>query len=90
MHEAFLVAGSHGTLPAKFLSGTSTVIEKVGLLSYFLFLARTTIRFRIKRNRSLKSDRVNGFRKSTAKRMFLSGFTTNSITQLTNCIQGQK
>ena len=27
--------------------GISTVIEKVGLLSYFLFLARTTIRIRL-------------------------------------------
>ena len=34
-------------LSAKFLLGTSTVIEKVGLLSYFGFLARTSTRIRL-------------------------------------------
>ena len=30
---------------AKCLFGTSSVIEKAGLLPYFLFLAQTTIKF---------------------------------------------
>ena len=35
-------------LSAKFLLGTSTVIEKVGFLSYFLFLARIADRIHLK------------------------------------------
>ena len=31
----------------EFLLGITAVIEKVGLLSYFLFLARTTVRIRL-------------------------------------------
>ena len=38
---------TYGKLSAKHLSGTSTVIEKVGPLSYFLFYARITIRIRL-------------------------------------------
>ena len=44
MYDDFLVVRKYGKLSAKFLSGTSTVIEKVELLSHFLCLARTTIR----------------------------------------------
>ena len=43
----FLVERNLGKLYANFLSGTSTVIEKVVLLSYFSFLARATIRIRL-------------------------------------------
>ena len=39
----FLAVKKYGKFPAKFLSGTSMVIENVGLLSYFLFLPRITI-----------------------------------------------
>ena len=39
-----LVVRIYGKLPAKFLLGTSTVIEKQRLMWYFLFLARETIR----------------------------------------------
>ena len=35
MYDDFLVVRNYGKLSAKFLLGTSTVIEKVGLLSYF-------------------------------------------------------
>ena len=34
-------------LSAKFLLGTAAVIKKVGLFSYFLFLARATTRIRL-------------------------------------------
>ena len=47
MNDGFLVVRNYGKLSAKFLLGTSTVIEKVGFLSYFLFLARTTIGIRL-------------------------------------------
>ena len=39
MYGEFLVMSNHGKLSAQFLLGTSTIIEKVGLLSYFLFPA---------------------------------------------------
>ena len=48
IYDDLLVVRNYGKLPAKFLLGTSTIIEKVGLLSYFLFLARTTARIRLK------------------------------------------
>ena len=48
MSDAFLVIRNYGKLSAKFLLGTSTVIEKVGFLSYFFFLSQTTIRIRLK------------------------------------------
>ena len=35
MYDDFLVVRNYGKLYAKFLLGTSTVIEKVGLLTYF-------------------------------------------------------
>ena len=35
-------------LSAKFLLGTSTVIEKVGVMSYFIFLSRTSIKICLK------------------------------------------
>ena len=38
---------NYDKLSSKFLSGTSTVIEKVGLLSFFLSLARATIGIRV-------------------------------------------
>ena len=44
MYDDFLVVRCCSKLSAKFLLGTSAAIEKVGLLSYFWFLARTTIR----------------------------------------------
>ena len=43
----FLVIRNYGKLSVKFLSGTSTVIEKEGLLLCFLFLARTIINIRL-------------------------------------------
>ena len=47
MYDDFLPVTIYGKLSTKFLLGTSVVIEKVGLLSYFLFVARTTIRIRL-------------------------------------------
>ena len=47
MYDDFSVVRNYGKLPAKFFLGTSTVIENVGLLSYFLFFVRTTIRIRL-------------------------------------------
>ena len=47
MYDDFLVVRNYGKLNAKFLLGTSTVIEKVGPLSHFLFLARTTTKIRL-------------------------------------------
>ena len=38
MYDDFVVVRNYGKLSAKFLSGTSTVIEKAELLSYFEFL----------------------------------------------------
>ena len=48
MYDDFSEVRNCGKLSVKFLLGTSAVIEKVGLLSYFLFLARTTVRIRLK------------------------------------------
>ena len=43
----FLLVRNYGKLSAEFLLGTSAVIEKVGLLSYFDFFARTIIKIRL-------------------------------------------
>ena len=40
MYDYCLVVKKYGKVSAKFLLGKSMVIEKVELLSYFLFLAR--------------------------------------------------
>ena len=42
------VVSSHGKLSARFLSDTSTVIEKVGLSSYFDFLLAQLSKIRLK------------------------------------------
>ena len=47
MYDYVLLVISYGKLSAKFVLGTSTIIEKMGLLSHFLFLAQTTIRIRL-------------------------------------------
>ena len=47
MYDDLLVVRNHGKSSAKRLLGTSTTIEKVGLFSYFLFVARTTVRIRL-------------------------------------------
>ena len=44
MYDNFLEVRNYGKLSAKFLLGTSVVIEKVRLMLCFWFLARTTIR----------------------------------------------
>ena len=50
MYDDLLVVRNYAKLSGKFLFGTSTAIEKVGLLSYFfLFLAQTTIKIRLKK-----------------------------------------
>ena len=45
MDDDFLVVRNYGKLSAKFLSGTSMVIEKVELLSYFYFLLEQLLEF---------------------------------------------
>ena len=45
-YDDFLVVSNYGKLSAKFISGTLCVIEKVGLLPFFQFLARTAIRLK--------------------------------------------
>ena len=45
MYGDFLVVRKYGQFSAKFLSGTSTVFEMVGLLSYVLFLCKELIEF---------------------------------------------
>ena len=69
---------NYGKLSAKFLLGTSTVIEKVELLSYFLFLARTTARILLKISVSYKkyhqdvlNQRLFIFEESTWPKTFL-------------------
>ena len=44
MYDDLLVVRNFGKVSAKFPFGTSVVRKEVGLLSYFLFLAQTTIR----------------------------------------------
>ena len=44
MYDDYFVVRNYGKLSANLLLDTSTVIENVGLLSYFLFLTQTTVR----------------------------------------------
>ena len=43
IYDDFLVERNYDKLSAKFIIGTSMVIEKARLSSYFLFLVRTTV-----------------------------------------------
>ena len=56
MYDDFLVVRNYGELSAKFLLGTSMVIEKAGSLLYFLFLARTTIKIRLNSNHEVNAQ----------------------------------
>ena len=47
MYDAFSIVREYGKSSAKFLLGTTKVIERVELLWHFLFLAQTTIRIRL-------------------------------------------
>ena len=72
MYDEFLVLRNYGKLSAKIILGTSTVIEKMGLLSYFLFLARAAIIILLKVSMCYNFGEINVSKLSKVAEMFKS------------------